>query len=205
MSALHHASQIGYENIVNYLLSTLTSPEKDLIDLPEKVFGQTALHKAAAHRQHKICEMLASWGASLTKPDYQGLTPKQLAVKAGDEVLAANLERKHFCCSSLCLSCPLPSSVVNPSLFCPLLSSSTYLHPLLDLFSHFRYSSSLNLVFNAYKSYSFCLLNVSFDLEFIFCTSSSVNFKMLSNLLLSVKSLLIVLLCISHRFRALKR
>ena len=101
MSALHHASQIGYENIVNYLLSTLTSPDKDLIDLPEKVFGQTALHKAAAFRQHKICEMLASWGASLTKPDKQGLTPKQLAAKAGDEVLAANLQRKPLLSSPL--------------------------------------------------------------------------------------------------------
>ena len=91
MSALHHASHYGYENIVNFLLSAAPA---DLIDLSEKESGQTALHKAALHRQHNICQMLASWGASLSKLDNQGLTPKQLAAKAGDEELAATLERK---------------------------------------------------------------------------------------------------------------
>jgi len=92
MSALHHASHFGYENIVGFLLSAAPST---LLDLSENESGQTALHKAALHRRHNICSMLATCGASLSKPDNQGLTPKQLAAKAGDEELAAFLEREY--------------------------------------------------------------------------------------------------------------
>ncbi|CAG2183779.1 unnamed protein product, partial [Oppiella nova] len=56
--------------------------------------GHSALHMAAQHRQHNICTMLASYGASLSRGDRQGLTAKQLAIKAGDEELAAFLD--HF-------------------------------------------------------------------------------------------------------------
>ncbi|CAG2106022.1 unnamed protein product [Medioppia subpectinata] len=91
MSALHHASRLGHENIVSFLLSAAPS---DLIEYVELESGHTALHMAAKHRQHGICTMLASYGASLSRGDKQGLTAKQLAAKAGDKDLAAFLE--HF-------------------------------------------------------------------------------------------------------------
>lgn len=91
MTALHHAARNGYENIVGFLLSAAPS---SLLNVSENNNGHTALHKAAIHRRHNICSMLASCGASLTKADNQGLTAKQLASQAGDEELAAYLERK---------------------------------------------------------------------------------------------------------------
>ena len=91
MTALHHAARYGYENIVGFLISAAPST---ILDLSDNEYGHTALHKAALHRRHNICSMLASRGASLTKLDHQGLTPKQLALKAGDEELANYLQRK---------------------------------------------------------------------------------------------------------------
>ena len=38
--------------------------------------GQTALHKAAWFQRRTICVMLVSAGASLTKTDFQGKTPR---------------------------------------------------------------------------------------------------------------------------------
>lgn len=93
MSALHFASHFGHDTIVGFLLSAAPSA---LLDLSEKENGQTALHKAALHRRHNICSMLATCGASLSKADNQGLTAKQLAAKAGDDELAAFLERTYY-------------------------------------------------------------------------------------------------------------
>jgi ankyrin repeat protein len=90
MSALHHASRFGYENIVGFLLS---AAPPSILDMREHEYGHTALHKAALHCRHNICSMLATCGASLTKADHQGLTAKQLAAKAGDDDLSAFLDR----------------------------------------------------------------------------------------------------------------
>ena len=38
--------------------------------------GQTALHKAAWFQRRTICVMLVGAGASLTKTDFQGKTPR---------------------------------------------------------------------------------------------------------------------------------
>lgn len=90
MSALHYAAYYGYENIVGFLLS---AAPPSLVELRESQFGHTALMKAALHRRHNICSMLASFGALLSVTDDNGMTAKQLASKAGDDELAAFLER----------------------------------------------------------------------------------------------------------------
>lgn len=54
--------------------------------------GQTALHKAATTKRRSICCMLVAGGASLSLSDRQGHTPRQLALKADDQDLAAYLE-----------------------------------------------------------------------------------------------------------------
>jgi diacylglycerol kinase (ATP) len=54
--------------------------------------GQTALHKAAWFQRRTICVMLVSAGASLTKTDFQGKTPRIQALRAEDNELAAYLE-----------------------------------------------------------------------------------------------------------------
>jgi len=56
--------------------------------------GQTALHKAAANKRRSICCMLVAGGASLTLPDYEGNTPRLLALHAEDTELAAYLGSK---------------------------------------------------------------------------------------------------------------
>nr|CAD7260321.1 unnamed protein product [Timema shepardi] len=53
--------------------------------------GQTALHKAAAHKRRSICCMLVAGGASLSIADHQGNTPRHLALQAEDTELAAYL------------------------------------------------------------------------------------------------------------------
>ncbi|XP_074597449.1 diacylglycerol kinase zeta-like isoform X2 [Brevipalpus obovatus] len=89
-SALHHASCIGHENVVQYLAAT----EPDLMDMRENVEGFTPLHIAAKYRQQKVCCILAAAGCSVSKVDYFGMTPKHLARMEGDDELAAYLE--HF-------------------------------------------------------------------------------------------------------------
>lgn len=54
--------------------------------------GQTALHKAAWYQRRTICHMLVAAGASLTRTDFSGNSPKQQALKAEDKELAAYLE-----------------------------------------------------------------------------------------------------------------
>ncbi|CAG2054170.1 unnamed protein product [Timema podura] len=59
--------------------------------------GQTALHKAAAHKRRSICCMLVAGGASLSIADHQGNTPRHLALQAEDTELAAYLHsQEHF-------------------------------------------------------------------------------------------------------------
>lgn len=55
---------------------------------------QTALHKAAAVGDRKICSLLVASGASLRSPDGDGLTPKMLAARFNDLDLVAYFESK---------------------------------------------------------------------------------------------------------------
>ncbi|XP_022241600.1 eye-specific diacylglycerol kinase-like isoform X2 [Limulus polyphemus] len=94
MTALHHAARYGHKDIVRHLIANASPAMLDMVD-NEK--GQTALHKAAAYKRRTVCYLLVSAGASLTKVDKQGMTPKQLAMKAGDDALASYLEnQQHF-------------------------------------------------------------------------------------------------------------
>ena len=83
-----------------YIFSVLfTSPNfstgpKSLIDVVDCERYQTALHKAAWYTRRTICSMLVEAGASLTKTDYQGNTPRKQALKAEDNELAEYLESK---------------------------------------------------------------------------------------------------------------
>lgn len=56
--------------------------------------GQTALHKAASMKRRSVCYMLVAGGTSLLIRDYEGKTPKILALEADDHELAAYLESK---------------------------------------------------------------------------------------------------------------
>ncbi|XP_050392923.1 diacylglycerol kinase zeta isoform X2 [Patella vulgata] len=94
MTALHHAARFGHKNIVTFLIANAPPVILDMVD-HEK--GQTALHKAAWYQRRTICHMLVDAGASLTRTDYQGNTPRQQALKAEDKELAAYLEnQEHF-------------------------------------------------------------------------------------------------------------
>uniref|UniRef100_A0A7N8XW26 Diacylglycerol kinase n=1 Tax=Mastacembelus armatus TaxID=205130 RepID=A0A7N8XW26_9TELE len=85
---LHLAVQAGSEGVAKYVIDN---------DLPLSVFrGETALHKAAASCQSSICRYLVEAGASLTKTDLQGETPKQHAEKANHQDLADYLETHHY-------------------------------------------------------------------------------------------------------------
>nr|XP_043891870.1 diacylglycerol kinase zeta isoform X3 [Solea senegalensis] len=87
---LHHAVQVGSEDIVSYLVDNVPTSH---LDVTEKETGDTALHKAATYCQRSICHLLVEAGASLTKTDLQGETPKQRAVAADDLELAEYLEK----------------------------------------------------------------------------------------------------------------
>lgn len=89
MTSLHYAARNGFEHIVQFLLKESHA----LMDLCNDE-GQTALHEAAKFRRQRICGMLAVAGCLLSKTDNQGLTAKELALKAGDEHLSAYLDRK---------------------------------------------------------------------------------------------------------------
>ncbi|RXM34379.1 Diacylglycerol kinase zeta [Acipenser ruthenus] len=91
---LHHAVSVGSKEIVRYIIDN-APPE--ILDLTEKVSGETALHKAASLHQRSICHYLVEAGASLMKTDLQGDTPKHRAEKSNDLELAAYLEnRQHY-------------------------------------------------------------------------------------------------------------
>lgn len=91
-TALHVAARYGNKEIVKYLIASAPST---ILNMRDNERGQTALHKAAAHKRRAICCMLVAGGASLTKQDQNGLTPRHLALRADDHDLAAYLESKY--------------------------------------------------------------------------------------------------------------
>ncbi|XP_053170268.1 diacylglycerol kinase zeta isoform X1 [Scomber japonicus] len=93
-SLLHHAVSTGSKEMVRYILDNAPS---DLLDVTEKIHGETVLHRAASLCHRTICHYLVEAGASLMKTDLQGDTPKNRAEKAHDAELAAYLEnRQHY-------------------------------------------------------------------------------------------------------------
>ncbi|XP_067349523.1 diacylglycerol kinase zeta-like isoform X3 [Channa argus] len=93
-SLLHHAVSTGNKEMVRYILDNAPS---ELIDVTEKLQGETVLHRAASLCHRTICYYLVEAGASLMKTDLQGDTPKNRAEKAHDAELAAYLEnRQHY-------------------------------------------------------------------------------------------------------------
>ncbi|XP_074520277.1 diacylglycerol kinase zeta isoform X2 [Halichoeres trimaculatus] len=91
---LHHAVSAGSKEMVRYILDNTPS---DLLDVTEKLQGETVLHRAASLCHRTICHYLVEAGASLMKTDLQGDTPKNRAEKAQDAELAAYLEnRQHY-------------------------------------------------------------------------------------------------------------
>lgn len=92
-TALHIAARYGNKEIVKYLIACAPTA---LLNMRDNERGQTALHKAAAHKRRAICCMLVAGGASLTRQDHAGLTPRHLALRAEDHDLAAYLESECF-------------------------------------------------------------------------------------------------------------
>ncbi|KAJ0179396.1 hypothetical protein K1T71_005108 [Dendrolimus kikuchii] len=93
-TALHIAARYGNKEIVKYLIACAPTA---ILNMRDNERGQTALHKAAAHKRRAICCMLVAGGASLTRQDHAGLTPRHLALRADDHDLAAYLEsQEHF-------------------------------------------------------------------------------------------------------------
>ncbi|KAM7375415.1 hypothetical protein PAMA_014495 [Pampus argenteus] len=93
-SLLHHAVSTGSKEMVRYILDNAPG---DLLDVTEKLHGETVLHRAASLCHRTICHYLVEAGASLMKTDLQGDTPKNRAEKAHDAELAAYLEnRQHY-------------------------------------------------------------------------------------------------------------
>lgn len=93
-TALHIAARYGNKDIIKYLIACAPTA---ILNMRDNERGQTALHKAAAHKRRAICCMLVAGGASLTRQDHAGLTPRHLALRAEDHDLAAYLEsQEHF-------------------------------------------------------------------------------------------------------------
>nr|CAD7426431.1 unnamed protein product [Timema monikensis] len=93
-TALHYGSRLGHKDIVKYLIACAPS---SILNIADNDKGQTALHKAAAHKRRSICCMLVAGGASLSIADHQGNTPRHLALQAEDTELAAYLHsQEHF-------------------------------------------------------------------------------------------------------------
>ncbi|XP_064199375.1 diacylglycerol kinase iota isoform X2 [Anguilla rostrata] len=90
-SALHLAAQQGHMEIVSFILEHAS---KLILDLTDSEAGETALHKAASHRQQATCQLLVDAGASLSKANFQGKTPKDKAQESGDSDLASFLESR---------------------------------------------------------------------------------------------------------------
>ncbi|KAL2103096.1 hypothetical protein ACEWY4_002264 [Coilia grayii] len=88
-SALHLAAQHGHTEVVTFIL---THGSKLILDLTERETGETALHKAASQHHHTVCRLLVDAGAALCKPNFQGKTPRDKALEAGDSQLVAYLE-----------------------------------------------------------------------------------------------------------------
>ncbi|XP_050672620.1 eye-specific diacylglycerol kinase isoform X2 [Leptidea sinapis] len=93
-TALHVAARYGNKEIIKYLIACAPTA---ILNMRDNEKGQTALHKAAANKRRAICCMLVAGGASLTRQDRAGLTPRHLALRAEDHDLAAYLEsQEHF-------------------------------------------------------------------------------------------------------------
>ncbi|KAJ8381981.1 hypothetical protein SKAU_G00027590 [Synaphobranchus kaupii] len=90
-SALHLAAQHGNMEIVGFILEHAS---KLILDLTDGETGETALHKAASQRQQAACRLLVDAGASLSKANFQGKTPKDKAQESGDSELASYLESR---------------------------------------------------------------------------------------------------------------
>ncbi|XP_036373514.1 diacylglycerol kinase iota isoform X1 [Megalops cyprinoides] len=90
-SALHLAAQHGHAEVVSFILEHTS---KLILDLTDSEAGDTALHKAVSQRQHAVCRLLVDAGASLSKTNFQGKTPKDKAQESGDSELASYLESR---------------------------------------------------------------------------------------------------------------
>eukprot|EP00112_Aurelia_sp_Birch-Aquarium-sp1_P014287 Seg3077.2 transcript_id=Seg3077.2/GoldUCD/mRNA.D3Y31 product="Diacylglycerol kinase zeta" protein_id=Seg3077.2/GoldUCD/D3Y31 len=90
-TSLHLAAKHGHKEIVKHVIKSVPQCVLDLVD-HEK--GQTSLHKAASYQRRTICRLLVNAGASLTRKDLEGNTPRFLAQKANDTDLAKYLENQ---------------------------------------------------------------------------------------------------------------
>ncbi|XP_031555392.1 diacylglycerol kinase zeta-like [Actinia tenebrosa] len=86
---LHYAARHGHKEVIRYIISNVP---RCVLDLVEEEKGQTALHKAAFYQRRTICSLLVQAGASLTRTDYDGNTPRIQALKSQDKELAKYLE-----------------------------------------------------------------------------------------------------------------
>uniref|UniRef100_A0A0R3X303 Diacylglycerol kinase n=1 Tax=Hydatigena taeniaeformis TaxID=6205 RepID=A0A0R3X303_HYDTA len=92
-SGLHHAAKFGRLNVVQYLIA---NAPKELLELQDYRRKQTALHKAAASKRRRICEVLVRAGACAGCEDVNGDTPSALALFAADKKLAHFLQREEL-------------------------------------------------------------------------------------------------------------
>eukprot|EP00794_Sanderia_malayensis_P012950 gene12950-14282_t len=90
-TSLHLASKYGHKEIVKFFVTIVPQCVLDLVDHDK---GQTALHKAASYKRRTICRLLINAGASLTRQDLEGNTPRTLALKSHDKDLAKYLENQ---------------------------------------------------------------------------------------------------------------
>ncbi|VDO06759.1 unnamed protein product [Rodentolepis nana] len=92
-TGLHHAAKFGRINILNFL--TQNAP-KELLDMQDYDKKQTALHKAAAAKRRRACEVLVRAGACAICQDINGDTPSALALAAGDKKLSNFLQKEEL-------------------------------------------------------------------------------------------------------------
>ncbi|KAK5901519.1 hypothetical protein CesoFtcFv8_006879 [Champsocephalus esox] len=92
-SLLHRAVMAGDTEVLKYLLQHVPTSH---LDITEKETGETALHKAVSSSQRTICHLLVEAGASLTKTDLQGETPRQRAENNKNPELTEYLEKRQI-------------------------------------------------------------------------------------------------------------
>ncbi|XP_039259245.2 uncharacterized protein LOC120335722 isoform X2 [Styela clava] len=90
-TALHNAARFNHPEVVQFLIK---NGPPELLNQTDKDRLQTPLHKAAWFGHKKVCELLVDAGASLTLPDYKGMTPLQRAQQAEDVKLEAFLSQE---------------------------------------------------------------------------------------------------------------
>ncbi|XP_016299712.1 diacylglycerol kinase iota-like isoform X2 [Sinocyclocheilus anshuiensis] len=88
-NALHLAAQHGHREIVSFILE---HGSKLMLDLTDRDTGNTALHKAASQQHVEVCRCLLDAGASLSKTNFLGKTPKDCALDAGNSELTSLME-----------------------------------------------------------------------------------------------------------------